>query len=112
MNTTTEEGHALAVGILEGISARDVGFSTVGCDIGFYPPATSLGLIADLCSTFEGCRTLVGAQNMHAEASGAFTGEISSAMVLPKPIPCGSRASSVVSFPIPAPPPPTLWTAT
>ena len=82
MNTTTEEGHALAVGILEGISARDVGFSTVGCDIGFYPPATSLGLIADLCSTFEGCRTLVGAQNMHAEASGAFTGEISSAMVL------------------------------
>ena len=82
MNTTAEEGHSLAMDILEGISARDVGFSTVACDIGFYPPATSLGLIADLCSNFEGCRVLVGAQNMHAEASGAFTGEISSAMVL------------------------------
>ena len=82
MNTTPEEGHALATGILEGISAKDVGFSASRCDIGFYPPATSLAFIADLCSEFDGCKVYVGAQNMHAEESGAFTGELSSAMVL------------------------------
>ena len=82
MNTTPEEGHALASAILQGISAKDVGFSTPGFEIGFYPPATSLAFIADLCSDFEGCGVYVGAQNMHAEASGAFTGELSSAMVL------------------------------
>jgi len=82
MNTTPAEGHALATAILEGISARNVGFNTAGCDIGFYPPATSLALIAELCSGFDGCKVHVGAQNMHSEASGAFTGELSSAMVL------------------------------
>ena len=82
MNTTPEEGHALATAILEGISAKDVGFSASRCDIGFYPPATSLAFISDLCSKFDGCKVYVGAQNMHAEKSGAFTGELSSAMVL------------------------------
>ena len=62
MNTTPKEGHALATAILEGISAKDVGFSATRCDIGFYPPATSLAFISDLCSEFDGCKVYVGAQ--------------------------------------------------
>ena len=82
MNTTLESGVELARGILEGISAMDAGFSTPGWEIGFYPPATSLALVADLCAGFDTCKVLVGAQNMHAEGSGAFTGEISADMIL------------------------------
>ena len=81
MNTTLESGAELARGILEGVSSIDAGFSTPRWEIGFYPPATSLGLIADLCAGFDACKVLVGAQNMHAESSGAFTGEISANMI-------------------------------
>ena len=82
MNTTLESGVTLAKNILEGVAAIDAGFSTPGWEIAFYPPATSLALVADLCDGFDACDVLVGAQNMHAESSGAFTGEISAEMVL------------------------------
>ena len=82
MNTTLDSGVELARSILDGIEAIDAGFSTPAWEIGFYPPATSLALIADLCSGFDGCKVLVGAQNMHAEENGAFTGEISADMII------------------------------
>jgi triosephosphate isomerase len=82
MNTTPESGMELGRSILEGVAAIDAGFSTPGWEIGFYPPATSLALIAELCAGFDACKVRVGAQNMHSESSGAFTGEISADMIL------------------------------
>jgi triosephosphate isomerase len=47
-------------------------------DIVICPPFTSL---APACSVFQGTGLQVGAQNMHWEDSGAFTGEISAPML-------------------------------
>lgn len=47
-------------------------------DIVICPPATSLAV---LCSTFKGKNIQFGAQNVHWEESGAYTGEISASMI-------------------------------
>lgn len=49
-------------------------------EIGVFPPFTSLGL-AHAAKEKEGLPITLGAQNVHFEAKGAFTGEISLAMV-------------------------------
>lgn len=47
-------------------------------DVVVCPPATALAVIT---STFRGKNIQVGAQNIHWEAKGAFTGELSAAML-------------------------------
>ena len=48
-------------------------------DIVIAPPAVSIASAAALLSTTDNIR--IAAQNMHHEASGAFTGEINSTML-------------------------------
>ena len=72
MNSTVDQARALASAIrsgLEGIS---------GVEVAVCPPFTSLQAVR---SVLEGSRIGVGAQNMHHEPSGAFTGEVSPEMV-------------------------------
>lgn len=52
--------------------------SIPGCDLVVFPPATAL---ATLSRAFKATRVAVGAQNVHWEASGAFTGEVSVEMI-------------------------------
>ena len=48
-------------------------------DLAVFPPAPFL---ADVCDTLEGSNIAVGAQNMHPEPKGAFTGEVSAPMLV------------------------------
>ena len=66
MNTTIEEAVALAVAVKEAVEG------VTGVDVLVCPPFVSLAAVAE---ALEGSRVMVGAQNMHQEASGAFTGE-------------------------------------
>lgn len=47
-------------------------------DIGVFPPFVYLPAVVDAA---KGSKIVVGAQNMHHEASGAFTGEVSGKMI-------------------------------
>ena len=49
-----------------------------GADVVFCAPFTAL---ANVCEAVRGTKVAVGAQNMHFEASGAYTGEISAEML-------------------------------
>ncbi len=72
MNKTASEAAALIQGIkteVEGIAKVDI----VVC-----PPFTGLKDAAEACA---GSNVALGAQNIHWEASGAFTGEVSAAML-------------------------------
>ena len=84
MNTDLADGRTLAGEILSGLGDL-VTATGAGCgetfEIGFFPPATSLEAIAERVSDASGSGILVGAQNMHSEPSGAFTGEISASMI-------------------------------
>lgn len=72
MFKTTAEAADLTNGI-----KRELG-EWNGCDVVLCPPFTALKTVGELIahSTIR-----LGAQNMHAEANGAFTGEISAAML-------------------------------
>jgi len=72
MNTTPAEGAALVRQMTKRISHLDRAIVVI-C-----PPATHLMLIADL---LHGSKVEVGAQNVHWEDAGAYTGEISSGML-------------------------------
>ena len=72
MNKTSADAVALVQEIV-----GEVG-RTNDVDIVVCPPFTSLESVA---KTLEGSSVKLGAQNMHHEASGAFTGEISAAML-------------------------------
>ena len=72
MNTTLGEAEALVAEMKPGLSAIE-GIGKVLC-----PPFVSLALVHALV---EGSDIGVGAQNMHFESQGAFTGEISPQMV-------------------------------
>jgi len=72
MNKTVEQARALVAEMLPGLQAVS-GVERVLC-----PPFTSLMAIAAM---LNGTDIGLGAQNMHWEAQGAFTGEISPAMV-------------------------------
>jgi triosephosphate isomerase len=72
MNKTVEQARALVVEMLPGLQAVP-SVERVLC-----PPFTSL---AALSGMLAGSGVGVGAQNMHWEPSGAFTGEVAPAMV-------------------------------
>lgn len=67
MNTSEEEAAALA---------RDVAGATAGasCDVAVCPPFPHLAAVREAVA---GSEVAVGAQDVHWEASGAFTGEVS-----------------------------------
>ena len=72
MNTMLAEAVALAEQLRSLLSSAD-GVTKVVC-----PPFVSLTRVAEVLS---GSSIAVGAQNLHAEAKGAFTGEVSGAML-------------------------------
>ena len=72
MNTTVSEAVALAAGVRDGAESV-LGVELVGC-----PPFVSLAAVSDV---IKGSSVKVGSQNMHFEGSGAFTGEVSPAML-------------------------------
>ena len=72
MHTTVDEARQLAgavVAAAAGLSDRDVMVA---------PPATALAAVADVV---EGSNVLLAAQNVHWQEQGAYTGEISPAML-------------------------------
>jgi len=73
MNTTLEDAQELARAIAAGAPAHE------GLDVILIPPAPFLEAVARVVS--DGPVT-VGAQNMHPESGGAYTGEVSGAMLL------------------------------
>ncbi len=72
MNTTLEETEALVKAMRPGLDALQ-GVEKVVC-----PPFVSLAKAKDL---LKGSQTKLGAQNMYFEPKGAFTGEVSPAML-------------------------------
>lgn len=73
MNMTLEESEGLVKGIRAALGNVHPGTKVIVC-----PPFTSLSAVAKLVS---GSAIGLGAQNMHPESSGAFTGEISAPML-------------------------------
>ena len=74
MNTTPDT----AVGLASGIRERLEGRVTAGIKVIVCPPFVSLDRVSQ---TLRGSGISVGAQNLHFEAAGAFTGEISAEML-------------------------------
>ena len=72
MNTTLQSAVELASGVAAGAG------SAGGAELILCPPFVSLSAVRDAVA---GTRVGVGAQNMHHEASGAFTGEVSAEML-------------------------------
>ncbi|MFC1935754.1 triose-phosphate isomerase family protein [Chloroflexota bacterium] len=72
MNTTIQESVALATALRNALS--DVS----GVEVVVCPPFVSL---AEVARAVEGSPLKVGAQNMHHEEKGAFTGEVSPTMI-------------------------------
>ena len=72
MNKTVQEACALVNTLLPGLEAIS-GVERVLC-----PPATSLFAVSTMLT---GSGIGLGAQNMHWEKAGAFTGEVSAAML-------------------------------
>ena len=70
MNTTIDEAVALAEAVKEAVDG------ITGVDVLVCPPFVSLASVAE---ALEGSNVMVGAQNMHHQASGAFTGEVAPA---------------------------------
>lgn len=67
---------ASAQTLVRGLVARASEFSAV--EIGVFPPFT---MLRDVVGFAAGSSLVVGAQDCHAEASGAYTGEVSAAMI-------------------------------
>ena len=73
MNKDLKGAHELANGLKRNLAdVEDV-------EVGLFPPAVFLADLVDACASTG---FAVGAQNMHWEDSGAFTGEISAPMIL------------------------------
>jgi triosephosphate isomerase len=72
MNKTSADATALVADVVNAVG-RQTDVEVVVC-----PPFTSIEKVA---SGIEGSTVKLGAQNMHHEASGAFTGEISASML-------------------------------
>ena len=73
MNMTAAQGAALAGAIQQGLTLRP------GVAVAVCPPFTALDAVG---KALRGSSIALGAQNMHAQASGAFTGEVSAPMLL------------------------------
>jgi triosephosphate isomerase len=74
MNTTVEEGLALARALVEQLAGLG------GAEVVLYPPFTHLLALAQ---AVQGSGIAVGAQNVFWEEKGAYTGEVSAAMLRP-----------------------------
>ena len=72
MNTTASSSVGLATAIRNGISGESVP------EIVVCPPFISLMAVAEV---LQGSKIAVGAQNMHSDTNGAYTGEISAEML-------------------------------
>lgn len=72
MNKTPSDGADLAYEIVQSFGKEH------GVDVVLCPPFTALESVGRAC---EGSAVKLGAQNMHHEASGAYTGEVSAAML-------------------------------
>lgn len=72
LNGSSEANRALLAGILEGLG------DAVGAEVMVCPPAVYLSEVA---GQLDVTPIMLGAQNVAAEASGAFTGEVSAAML-------------------------------
>src|SRR5512133_2087680 len=73
MNNDLNESKNLISKLAEALSGK-----TVNCDVIVCPPYTSL---SEASALVKGTQIKLGAQNMHFEESGAFTGEISASML-------------------------------
>lgn len=73
MNKTPDEAEVLAKEVVAAVSGVDA------VDVGICPPYTALERVGRVV---KGSNVTLGAQNMHWEASGAFTGEVSAEMLL------------------------------
>jgi triosephosphate isomerase len=72
MNTTLDEARALAKGIV------DAAGKVSDVDVAVCPPYTNLSAVGEI---IKGSSVKLGAQDVHWEAKGAFTGKISCAML-------------------------------
>jgi len=72
LNGSSESNRALLAGILEGLGA------TAGAEVMVCPPYVYL---AEVAGQLDLTQIMLGAQDVAAEASGAFTGEVSAAML-------------------------------
>ena len=72
MNTSLEEARGLARGIVAAIGSGE------GVDVVVCPPFPWL---TEVAKVIEGTSIKLGAQNMHTESSGAYTGEVSPRML-------------------------------
>jgi triosephosphate isomerase len=77
MYKSLEEARRLAQDILARLPQRQTAKPTIG----FFPNAVALSAVAEVAQG-RTSQVLVGAQNIHFEPEGAFTGEISAEMVL------------------------------
>ncbi len=73
MNKTGEEGAGLVRELLQELADTD------SADVAVCPSFTALAAVA---AELRGSHIGLGAQNMHAEASGAFTGEVTAGMLV------------------------------
>ena len=73
MHKTVAEAKALAEAVRRGMEA--IG----GVDVVLCPPFTSLAAVS---SAISGSKVALGAQDMYWEAEGAFTGEVSTGMLM------------------------------
>ena len=73
MNNDLKETQNLITKLTSGLSGE-----SLNCDVIVCPPFTSL---SEAYSLIKGTKLKLGAQNMYFESSGAFTGEISAAML-------------------------------
>ena len=78
MNKTLEESEALATEVRNAVA------NLSGVDVVICPPFTALDRVA---KALEGSTVELGAQDIHWEAEGAYTGEVSAQMLLT----CGCR---------------------
>ena len=70
---------SMAQGLIADLVRRTQGHPEHGADILICPPAPYLALASELA---RGSRLSIGAQDCHAQASGAHTGDVSAAMLL------------------------------
>ena len=73
MNTTRSEALQLVQGLSEALASVDT------VDVAVCPPSVYLDAVA---AALRGSKIAVGAQNMYHETGGAYTGELSAAMLL------------------------------
>lgn len=80
MNTNRKSAASLATGVLDALD-ETLGDSIKGVEIGFCPPFVYLLDVAKLAGNGHKACVSVGAQDVYTADNGAFTGEVSTAML-------------------------------